>query len=93
MKVTLETLEIAPQDLPAVREEIQRMAYFKWIQAGRPEGEPLEFWKQAERDWIEQKYVPHRPLDGDRPAFARPEEAPAAAPRNEPVMAASGSRA
>lgn len=38
-------------------EQIRERAYDLWIEAGRPEGEPEQFWLQAEKD-----------LAGDDPA-------------------------
>jgi hypothetical protein len=33
-----------------VDEELHELAYFKWLDAGKPEGRTLEFWCEAERD-------------------------------------------
>ena len=30
---------------------IREAAYYKWLAAGEPEGDGLEFWLQAEREW------------------------------------------
>ncbi|HJX11206.1 MAG TPA: DUF2934 domain-containing protein [Candidatus Binatia bacterium] len=66
MSPTLETLELSPEELELSKEAVRKIAYFKWLDAGQPEGE-LEFWLQAEQEWIEHNYVPHRTLDGTRP--------------------------
>lgn len=67
MPVTLETLELTPQKLESCKEAVHRMAYFNWLNAGCPSGNQLEFWVQAEQEWIQHNYVPHRMLDGIRP--------------------------
>ncbi len=84
MTVRLETLDLTPAELEASREAIQRMAYFNWLAAGRPEGGQVDFWVQAEREWIERCYVPSRPLDGTRP---QAERQPAAADDLQPAEA------
>jgi len=60
MTTTLEFLEIPPDKLQMCRDDISRMAYFKWIAAGCPQGRDVDFWTDAEREWVEFKYVPDR---------------------------------
>ena len=61
MCLTLDTLELTEEEINAAREEVQRLAYFKWEQAGCPhDADPREFWYEAEREWIEFNYVPDR---------------------------------
>jgi hypothetical protein len=60
MCTNLETLELTPHQLELTRAVVQRHAYFKWLDAGCPEGRQLEFWGEAEREWIERDYVPQR---------------------------------
>lgn len=67
MSATLETLEMTAQELESCTDAVRKMAYVIWLEAGQPEGKQLEFWLQAERQWIERSYVPHRTLDGTRP--------------------------
>ncbi len=67
MTVTLETLEMTAEELACCRDAVQKSAYLRWLDAGCPESGGLEFWLQAEREWIEKCYVPHRLLDGTRP--------------------------
>lgn len=67
MFVTLETLELTPEELAICKDAVHKMAYLKWVDAGCPDQGQLEFWLQAEREWIEHNYVPHRTLDGSRP--------------------------
>ena len=67
MSATLETLELTPEELESCREAVRKMAYCKWLDAGRPDSGELDFWVEAEREWIERNYVPHRTLDGTRP--------------------------
>jgi len=37
-------------DVPDYEQRIRDVAYFKWEQAGRPEGDGSSFWKEAERE-------------------------------------------
>lgn len=67
MEMNLENLELSTEALQAAREEIQRMAYSAWERAGRPQGDPLVFWREAERDWIYFHYVPNRHTHGGEP--------------------------
>ena len=67
MTVTLETLEMNPDERNSGREAVQKMAYFNWLNAGYPAGGELDFWLHAEHEWIEHNYVPNRTLDGKRP--------------------------
>ncbi len=64
MAVTLETLELTPEELEARRETIRRMAYFNWLNAHCPQGDGQQFWLKAEQDWLDYCYVPHRQWDG-----------------------------
>jgi len=66
MTVTLDTLELTPEELECCKQVVEQMAYFHWLDAGCPDEGDLEFWLQAEREWIEHMYVPDRPLDGVR---------------------------
>jgi len=60
MTITLETLELRPEQYHASKEAIRRMAHAKWVEAGQPQGTQFEYWLQAEREWIEHCYVPDR---------------------------------
>lgn len=68
MNVQLDTLELTPEELDASREAVRKMAYFRWLEAGMPTDSGLDYWAQAERDWIERYYVPHRDLSAGRPS-------------------------
>ena len=72
MGATLETLEMTPQELNSSQDAVHKLAYFKWLNAGRPDCRELEFWLEAEREWIQHNYVPHRTLDGTRPRLDGP---------------------
>jgi len=39
-------------DIPDYEQRIRDVAYFKWEQAGRPEGDGSVFWKEAERECV-----------------------------------------
>jgi hypothetical protein len=71
MPVTLDTLELPPAQLEACQDEVRRMAYFRWLDAGAPAEGQLDFWLEAENEWIEFNYVPHRMFDGTRPCCKR----------------------
>ena len=60
MTVTLETLELRPEQYHASKSAIRRMAHAKWMEAGQPQGAQFDYWLQAEREWIEHCYVPDR---------------------------------
>jgi hypothetical protein len=60
MTVTLESLQLDEAQLQACKEAVRKLAYFKWLEAGCPQHSELEFWVQAERDWIAHCYVPRR---------------------------------
>jgi hypothetical protein len=70
MPITLTNLDLRPADLAAARDAIELMAYYHWIDAGCPEGQALDCWSSAEKNWIERCYVPSRPFDGTRPPSA-----------------------
>jgi hypothetical protein len=89
MTATLETLELAPEELNSSKDAVRKMAYSSWLEAGCPEGGQLEFWLNAERQWIEQSYVPDRPLDGTRSQASAPPEISAPETREKPNPAKS----
>jgi hypothetical protein len=60
MTATLASLEIPSEKLPICQDEIRKLAYFKWLEAGCPQGQDADFWKSAEHEWIEFQYVPDR---------------------------------
>ena len=33
-----------------VQQDLQELAYFRWLHAGKPEGRDIEFWCAAERE-------------------------------------------
>lgn len=39
-----------PVIVPNIEQEIQEVAYFKWLKAGCPDGRDLEFWFAAENE-------------------------------------------
>lgn len=56
----LDQLVLTEQELRAARQCVQRMAYFRWLDAGCPKGSELDHWVAAEQEWIEYEYVPDR---------------------------------
>lgn len=58
--MTLDQLPLSNAEREAAEAEIRQEAYLKWEQAGRPDGDGLRFWQQAELEWIEYRYVPNR---------------------------------
>ncbi len=61
---SLEELLLTPEELEFARQQIQEMAYVKWEKAGSPHDGSNRFWNEAELEWIEYFYVPHRSCDG-----------------------------
>jgi hypothetical protein len=64
--MTIDTLELTQEGRDKARQEIEGMAYRAWERAGRPDGESLRFWHEAENEWIRFYYVPDRSLQGRR---------------------------
>ena len=60
MKTYLNSLVLTKEHLQAARQQIEQLAYFKWQQAGCPEGADVEYWLEAEREWIQYQYTPDR---------------------------------
>jgi hypothetical protein len=60
MAVTLDSLELDPDKLDWARDEVRKLAYQKWVDAGQPPKGAADFWLIAEREWIERVYVPDR---------------------------------
>jgi len=58
--MNLESLELTEEELRLAREQVRRMAFRKWEEAGCPSADPFAFWKDAEIEWIEYYYVPDR---------------------------------
>jgi hypothetical protein len=86
MTVTLETLELTPEERNSCQDAVEQMAYFNWLGAGSPDDGQLEFWLEAEREWIGYNYVPNRPLDGARPQSGiQPATVAAGESREEPI--------
>jgi hypothetical protein len=51
---------LTDEEREAARDQVRRMAYAKWQEAGCPKNRDLEFWSAAELEWMEYYYVPHR---------------------------------
>lgn len=58
MSTTIHDLEMTSEEFAFSENAIKRSAYFKWNAAGRPNHRELEFWLEAEREWIEGYYPP-----------------------------------
>lgn len=56
----LEALYLTNDELAAAKKEIQKMAFCKWADAGRPKNSSRDFWREAQLEWIEYRYVPDR---------------------------------
>jgi hypothetical protein len=48
---------------PGMREEVRMSAYRLWLAAGCPSGRELDFWLQAERDFLTQQFDESRSAD------------------------------
>jgi DUF2934 family protein len=64
--MNLPTLELTPDELKVAEAEVRRKAFEKWLSAGCPECNSIEFWLEAEREWIAFQYVPDRSLSNGR---------------------------
>ena len=53
MTATLESLEISAEKSQVCKDDVGKMAYFKCLAAGCPQGKDAEFWLDAEQEWIE----------------------------------------
>lgn len=51
----LQTLDEAEQAIQALEAEIRTLAYQKWEEAGRPEGDGVQFWVEAESEIKQQQ--------------------------------------
>jgi len=56
----LDLLLLTDEELQEAKRHVQEIAYFKWQEAGCPQGQEQKFWDQAELEWIEFYYVPDR---------------------------------
>lgn len=56
----LEALFLTDEELAAAKNEIDKMAFCKWTDAGCPKDGKRDFWKEAKAEWIEYRYVPDR---------------------------------
>ena len=63
MCVSLENLELSSEQLEFARSQVRESAYEKWRRAGSPPNDGVEYWLEAEREWISRKYVPWRPIE------------------------------
>ncbi len=57
----LDSLYLTEEEYSTAIEQVRLMAYYKWLDAGSPEGQ--DFWREAELEWIEYCYVPDRYAD------------------------------
>ena len=60
MTPCLDSLVLTEDELQVAREQIEKLAYFKWQAAGSPDDATLTFWREAELEWIAYQYVPDR---------------------------------
>lgn len=67
---TLDTLLLTDDERRAARAQVEKMAYFRWQDAGSPEGCALRFWCEAELEWMKYFYVPNR-RDREKPHAKR----------------------
>ncbi len=58
MSTTIHDLEMTSEEFAFSENAIKKSAYFKWNAAGSPNDRALEFWLEAEREWIEGYYPP-----------------------------------
>ena len=70
MTSRLETLDLGAEQLSQCQDAVRQLAYTKWSKQDARPGMNLDFWLEAEREWISHCYVPNRPCDGARPEDA-----------------------
>ena len=77
MSITIESLQLSPEQLEYCRVQVRTLAFKKWQEAGCLAGRAVNYWLEAEAEWIGSCYVPDRPYDGKRPNTAQqgPDEA------------------
>lgn len=63
MCLDLESLELSIEQLEMARAQVRERAYEKWQEAGCPPDDGLEYWLEAEREWISRNYVPWRAFE------------------------------
>ena len=61
----LDALYLTEDEFQIAHEQIREAAYHKWIDAGCPSDRELEFWLEAELEWVEYRYVPDRYASSD----------------------------
>ena len=57
---SLDSLPLDEHEIEAAKDEIRSIAFNKWQLAGCPDDSDVDFWIEAEVEWIEFRYVPHR---------------------------------
>ena len=60
MQPHLDSLVLTEYEKQTAKTEIQLLAYAKWEEAGCPADSALDFWLEAEFEWMEYRYVPDR---------------------------------
>ncbi len=65
MTSSLESLLLSESEMQDARKKIEELAYLKWQKAGSPKDHGIDFWLEAEREWIAYYYVPDRYLNHD----------------------------
>ncbi len=60
MKPCLDSLVLTEDEMQVAKKEIETLAFWKWKEAGCPDDASLDFWLEAELEWMEYRYVPDR---------------------------------
>lgn len=69
-RVALDDLILTDEESAVARRQIRDLAYFRWESAGCPQNRDLEFWTEAELEWVGAFYVPDRFRHQDVAAFS-----------------------
>jgi len=56
----LDALYLTDDERTCARREIEKMAYDRWQSDGCPMRQDRNFWRAAEIEWIQYRYVPDR---------------------------------
>ena len=57
---SIDAMLLTDDERNIARSQMEEIAYYKWLDAGCPNTNPLVFWCEAELEWIEYFYIPDR---------------------------------
>jgi hypothetical protein len=63
MCVSLENIELSAEQRDSARCQVREWAFERWRSDGSPPGDGIQYWLEAEQEWISHNYVPPRPFE------------------------------